>query len=148
MSRILAIDPGTEQSAYVVWHEGRPTRFAKIGNDTMLDLLGSRWEIDILAIEMIASYGMPVGREVFETAVWIGRFQQASPNRDAVIKVMRRDVKLHLCGSSKAKDANIRQALLDRFGPQGTKKAPGVLYGVKADIWSAVAIAVTVADRT
>jgi hypothetical protein len=57
-------------------------------------------------------------------------------------------VKLHLCKSTKANDASIRQALIDRYGPGkeraiGTKKAPGPLYGVKADVWAALALAVT-----
>ena len=96
-----------------------------------------------LAIEMIASYGMAVGREVFETCVWIGRFKQAYPDPDAVKLVYRKDVKLHLCGSARAKDANIRQALIDKLGPVGTKKAPGPLYGVTSHAWAAVAVAVT-----
>jgi hypothetical protein len=43
----------------------------------------------------------------------------------------------------KAKDANIRQALIDKIGPQGTKKDPGPTYGISKDVWSALAIAVT-----
>jgi hypothetical protein len=92
---------------------------------------------------MVASYGMPVGREVFETCVWIGRFQQSWRYPEAVKLVYRRDVKLHLCGNSRAKDANIRQALIDKLGPVGTKSAPGPLYGVKSHAWAAVAVAVT-----
>ena len=36
---------------------------------------------------------------------------------------VRQEVKLHLCNSARAKDANIRQALIDRFG--GKDKAIG-----------------------
>lgn len=101
---------------------------------------------DVLAIEMIASYGMAVGREVFETCVWIGRFLQTWRKPEAVKLVYRKDVKLHLCGNTRAKDPNVRQALLDKVGPQGTKKIPGPTYGVKSHAWSALAVAVTVAD--
>jgi hypothetical protein len=100
----------------------------------------------MFAIEMVASYGMPVGREVFETCVWIGRFQQVWRDPEAVKLVYRRDVKLHLCGNSRAKDANIRQALIDKLGPVGTKAAPGPLYGVRSHAWAAVAVAVTAFD--
>ena len=99
-----------------------------------------------IAIEMIASYGMAVGKEVFETCVWIGRFVQAA-GVDRVRLVYRKDVKLHLCGSPRAKDANIRQALIDRWGGKaeavGTVKRPGPLYGVKSHAWAALAVAVT-----
>lgn len=104
-----------------------------------------------LAIEMIASYGMPVGREVFETCLWIGRFIQAWHSPETVRLVYRRDVKLHLCGTAKAKDANVRQALLDLFPrtgggatPQiGTKAQPGPLYGVSTHAWPALGVAIT-----
>jgi hypothetical protein len=104
-----------------------------------------------VAIEMIASYGMPVGREVFETCVWIGRFQQALESPGTAELVYRKDVKLHLCGSPRAKDGNVRQALIDLFPatgggktPQiGTKKQPGPLYGMSSHAWAALGVAIT-----
>jgi hypothetical protein len=101
-----------------------------------------------LAIERVASYGMAVGKEVFETCEWVGRFDEAwhaTSGRNASL-IYRRDVKLHLCQSARAKDANIRQALIDRFGAPGTKKAPGVTYGIKSHLWAAFALAVFAHD--
>ncbi|RMH18214.1 MAG: hypothetical protein D6698_07430 [Gammaproteobacteria bacterium] len=106
-------------------------------------------EKTLLAVEMIASYGMPVGADVFETVLWIGRFIEAW--KDEYRLIYRREVKIEICGTMEAKDANIRQALIDLFPrtgggktPQiGTKKDPGPLYGVVKDIWSALGVAVT-----
>jgi hypothetical protein len=77
---------------------------------------------------------------------WIGRFQQAWRDPEEVRLVYRREVKLHLCGSMKAKDANVWQALIDKLGPVGTKACPGPLYGVKSHARSALAVAVTAAE--
>lgn len=147
---LLSLDPGTEQSGWCMLENGRIVAPGS-GVDSNEDVLthikqccDSR--VDVLAIEMVASYGMPVGREVFETCVWIGRFQQAWRDPEAVRLVYRKDVKLHLCGNPRAKDANIRQALIDKLGPVGTKAAPGPLYGVKSHAWAAVAVAVTAAE--
>ena len=93
-----------------------------------------------LVIEMVASYGMPVGKTIFETCVWIGRFVQACPLEAHL--VYRADIKMHICHSMRARDSNVRQALIDRFGKPGTKKNPGILYGIKKDEWSALALAV------
>lgn len=153
--KTLAIDPGNERSAWVLYENDRLLRFGIDDNYALLesiadgDLHGQSTPYEPLVIEMIASYGMPVGREVFETCVWIGRFVQAW--RGPHMPVYRRDVKLHLCGQARAKDGNIRQALIDRFGPGkdkaiGTKKAPGPLYQVSKDVWSALAVAVTYSD--
>lgn len=151
---VIAIDPGNEQSA---WLELDPRCVTPIGfgivENVELKRMLARWVTGHgchLAIEMIASYGMPVGREVFDTCLWIGRFIEAWGRPHML--VYRRDVKMHLCGNSAAKDANVRQALIDRFGPGkaaaiGTKKQPGPLYGVTADVWSALAIATTWMDR-
>lgn len=92
---------------------------------------------------------MPVGREVFDTCVWIGRFIQAVAEYGKDYEyIYRKEEKMNLCGSMKAKDSNIRQALIDRFGVVGTKKEQGWFYGFKADIWSAYAVGTTYLDKT
>lgn len=154
---VLAIDPGNEQSAFVVLDaRGQLVRHG-IHRNEELRMYTREWGIVCpsaeLAIEMVASYGMAVGREVFDTCVWIGRFIEAWVGDDPqhlrpFTRVYRSDVKSHLCHNSRAKDANIRQALIDKFGPGkeravGTKKQPGPLFGVTADVWAALAVAVT-----
>ncbi len=142
---ILAIDPGTTQSGWVLLAHGLVADSGVDSNETVLHRVRGSMA-DRLAIEMIASYGMAVGREVFETCVWVGRFQQAWRDPEAVQLVYRQEVKLHLCKSPRAKDANIRQALIDALGPQGTKKAPGPTYGVSSHAWAALGVAVTAAS--
>lgn len=157
MPKILALDPGNALTAWVVFDpaSGRLLGFGHDPNEKMLRMIvdsptqGYREIGAHLAIEMIASYGMPVGREVFDTCVWIGRFVQAWGSEHT--RVYRAEVKSHLCHSQKANDATIRAALLDRYGPGrekaiGVKKAPGPLYGVSGDVWAALAVAVTYSD--
>jgi hypothetical protein len=136
---ILALDPGPKESAFVLWDGARVIEAAHWPNADIRQVLIGR-EYDFAACEMIASYGMAVGREVFETCVWIGRFAEVAMR--PVQLVYRRDVKLHLCHSPRAKDANVRQALIDRLGPQGTKKNPGPTYGMKSHLWAALAVGV------
>lgn len=144
MTALLAIDPGTTHSGYVVMDADGVQLSGVAENGEMFELIAAHGSN--IAIEMIASYGMAVGREVFETCLWIGRFMQAA-GPDRVRLVYRKDVKLHLCGSPRAKDANIRQALIDRWGGKaeavGTVKKPGPLHGVKSHAWAALGVAVT-----
>ena len=156
MRRLLAIDPGPVESAYVVWDGVTVLDHGKVLNSVVRSSLGTRIEfreINYCAIEMIASYGMPVGAEIFETCVWIGRFMEIWEKDRAIwtfrdtIRITRNEIKNHLCHSSKAKDSNIRQALIDRLGAPGTKKAPGITYGLAGDEWAALAVAVTVWDK-
>lgn len=154
MTCILAIDPGTTQSGWVSYDNGVLSDFGKWDNDELL------WRIandsgDYMAIEQIASYGMAVGAEVFETCVWSGRFIQhwldTHPASPYPIRVLRKDVKMHLCQSTQAKDANIRQAIIDLYGPGkeraiGKKASPGPLYGVSGDVWAALGVAITAAS--
>lgn len=145
---IFAIDPGPGKSAFVGMDETlRPVTFGIRDNEELLEglVMGDFDQYTYLAIEMVASYGMPVGKDVFETCVWIGRFWQASKQPIKQF-VYRKDAKMNICGSMRAKDSNIRQALIDRFGVVGTKKQPGWFYGFKADIWSAYAVGVTFHD--
>ena len=149
---VLGIDPGPTQSGWCVYlpDTHRVLSCGVAPNAQMLDRLQSI-RYSRVAMEMIASYGMPVGREVFETCVWIGRFMQAMALPESVDLVYRKDVKMHLCGTNKAKDGNVRQAILDLFPrtgggatPQvGTKGQPGPLYGVSTHAWPALGVAIT-----
>lgn len=152
---ILAVDPGTTESAWVVLGEsGVVLAHAKESNERLRERLlpivggpfvftppaGGCVYLKHVAIEMIASYGMAVGAEVFETCLWVGRFLELCSDLPTRL-VYRKDVKMHLCHSMKAKDANIRQSLIDRLGPQGTKKNPGPTHGISGDCWAALGVA-------
>lgn len=135
---ILAIDPGNVESGYAVitMPEFSLLDFGKESNEVLLKRIGIlRNAVDVSVLEMVACYGMPVGKDVFETCVWIGRFLQMLDGCDTKY-VYRKDEKINLCGSMKAKDANIRQALINRYARhdfkngKGTKKNPDVFYGV------------------
>lgn len=158
---ILAIDPGSTESGWVLLRSDdcRPILFGKSDNDKLRkDIVTGRFaQCDGAAIEMVASYGMAVGAEVFDTCVWIGRFTEAIRLTWAAppepTRVFRREVKLHHCGQTKANDSNIRQALIDRFAPgqrnygKGTKADPGWFHGFHTDVWAAYALGVLYADR-
>jgi hypothetical protein len=166
MTRLLAIDPGDVESGWVLLDiaSRQPLEFEKSPNSDVLDVI-ARQEHSLLVVEMIASYGMPVGASVFETCVWIGRFLQHDRAEGGIPQhvtgerlestqrlVKRQPVKVHHCHSAKAKDSNVRQALVDRFAPgqsnhgKGTKTNPGFFYGFRADVWQAYALAVYAAD--
>lgn len=155
---VLAIDPGPVQSAYAVIDAStcRPLYIGKIDNHDLLATLDDLITPETpVAIEMVASYGMSVGAEVFDTCVWIGRYMQhiRTLADDVPNLVKRLEVKVHHCHDSRAKDTNITQALIDRFAPgapnrgKGTKTDPGWFHGFAADIWQAYALAVLTADR-
>lgn len=164
--RAVSIDPGDVLSAYTVFEVPslRPLEVGKIPNAELIakiadwaigDPLGDE-PIRLYAIEMIQGMGMPAGKTVFETCVWIGRFEQqiytyGGPAAQ-VFKAYRKTIATHHTGSSKAKDGNVAAALQDRFASgvpnrgKGTKAEPGWFHGFAADIWQAYAVGVYWAD--
>ena len=116
--------------------------YGKVDNHKMLKIIADPpWDVELLAVERVASYGQRVGQEVFDTCMWTGRFIQAADAELLAFKLIyRMTIKKYLIGSHTAKDADIRRRLLDVVGPQGTKKAPGPTYGIKSDIWQALAL--------
>ena len=150
--RVLALDPGTTQSGWVLY-DSKAKHVLDSGvrdNNSILGWLPctvAQPHADLLAIERFAAMGMTVGQEVFDTCVWIGRFQQAWHTPAAAWLVFRRDVKMHLCGDSRAKDANIRQAIIDRYGGPAAIRKGGPLYKVSSHIWAALAVGLTYLDQ-
>ena len=150
---ILAIDPGTDQSAWCLLKDGNTvSSFGKEDNCWLLEGLRRTlygWHtVDHVVIEMMSSYGKPVGTEVFETLVWIGRFMEATRWTIPCHRITRRETKNYICkGCRKKNDATVRACLLERYGSEGvnaigTKKEPGPLYGVTGDVWSAIAVGI------
>jgi hypothetical protein len=126
---ILAIDPGTFESGWCVYNTdtsriekdpatGEEKQVGKDKNEDVLEkvnLFNDWYDDGMVVVEMVASYGMPVGKEVFETVFWLGRFCQEAR---AFERVYRKDIIRHINRSTKGKDPTIRQALMDmnRFG--------------------------------
>lgn len=152
MAVILAIDPGTTESAWVLYdHEKRAVLDHRKGeNSELVSWLRAEWVpyFDLAAIEMVACYGKPVGHEVFETVIFIGWLTHELKGARLIY---RKDVKLHLCCTvSGVTDAVIRQRLIDLWGGKekaiGKKAGPGPLYGLHGDEWQALALALTAAE--
>ena len=153
--RILAIDPGNADTAFCLMDEAYAIQGkGKIGNEQMLSYIECNAEkIDHIVTEMIASYGMPVGAEVFETCVMIGKIERTAEKAGiAYSRVFRSEEKLCICNNSRARDSNIRAGLIERFARHdkkrgtGTKKNPDHFYGVSKDMWAAYAVGVVYLD--
>ena len=145
---VMAIDPGSSLHGWCIV-DSETCRILDKGKSGFEDTVFHMSDpgISHVVIEMVASYGMAVGAEVFETCTFIGRFMALAKTwGKTVSRIMRRDEKLCLCGVANAKDANIMHALMDRFGTKGTRKSPGWFYGFSGDMWSAYAVAVTYLD--
>lgn len=156
---LLAIDPGSEESAYALLApDYRAVEFGKLANEALgqkLDSIFSTRFVPVVAIEMIGHYGtgMPAGADVFETCLEIGKLLERCSIRFCKTYTVKRPfVKAHLCGVPNAKDSNVIQALIDRFAPhtpnhgKGRKGEPGFFYGFRADIWQAYALGVVFLD--
>lgn len=155
---IFAIDPGNAESAYVEIDDNfKLFGMGKVDNYEVLSAMTHRigkFRSTIVVIERVASYGMAVGADVFQTCEWVGRFAQRAEDYGCKVDyIYRKEEKLNLCGNTAARDNNVRAALIERFARhdfrsgKGTKKKPDVFYGVSNDIWSAVAVGVTYIDK-
>jgi hypothetical protein len=125
---VLAVDPGSSESAYVFLRDGCPVKFDKIANDVLRAMLsGDSWygwlgetPEDVLAVEYMKPRGMPTSAEEMTTMFELGRLVEAwaGPWRP----VSRQDVKMTLCGNARAKDSNVRQAVIDHYGGEAATK--------------------------
>lgn len=143
---MIGIDPGETESAIASFDGKRLHWVKKMANESLLKMIRSSEESlshQKVVVEMIASFGKPVGKSIFDTCVMIGRIQESAEIKGAkVTLVYRKTIAGHICNDAKGGDTNIKAALQERFGSKGTKAAPGIFYGVSgSDQWSAIAIA-------
>lgn len=153
---ILALDVGTEQSGYCLMNSEnyRPYEHGKMDNYDLLKKAVKMWLYDVLVYEEFQSYGMPIGKSTITSITWNGRFIEAAWDRGKpYFPIYRAEEKINLCGTMKAKDANLRQAMIDRFAEfdfkngKGTKDKQDWFYGFSKDAWSAAIIGVTFIDK-
>lgn len=150
---VVAIDPGPKESALILW-DGEAVLSGVIRpNEQLLAeelpmlLLSKTQRPELLAIEQIRGYGMTAGNELFDSVWWTGRFYQRAQEFDVECRMIpRKTVVTHLCETAKANDAAVRAALIYRFGGPGTRKEPGVTFGIVRDLWAALAVAVCAWD--
>lgn len=143
MKTLIAIDPGTTQSAFVKMVADQIVSAAIWENDKVRTLIDVE-SVGVIVCEQFECFGMPVGKESFETVRWTGRFEQTALDSGKEFKMIpRRVAKLHLCQSARAKDQNVRQALIDKYGGKACTKKGGSLHGISSHLWSALAIGVT-----
>lgn len=151
--KLLAIDPANKESAFVLMEDYKPLEFGKKDNEDVLGVVKAVLSVHPdchVAIEMVASYGLPVGKDVFDTCVYIGRIIEHCNNWSYVY---RKDVKMNLCQTLKGvNDTVVRHALIDRFAKhdfrsgKGTKHNKDFFYGFKQDVWQAYAVGCTYLD--
>lgn len=160
----MAIDPGSSKSAYVIMDADTfvPMEFDKIENRELLSRV-VWWQdaaaagypaFDCAVIEtIVGSYGSSIGKTTFDTAIMIGRLEQALFSFAPVEKIPRQTIRAHLCPKIRANDKTVRGALIARFARfdkergKGTKAQQDFFYGFSADIWSAFAVGTVWLDR-
>jgi hypothetical protein len=170
--KLLAIDPGNVYSGWVMFNTKLriPEAFGKDLNKHVLRTI-QRLQYDRLFCEFPVPRGQSISIQIpgkgfirkgsgqtvswqlYETCYWIGQFQvihMLTHKGVPFIRINRMDVKMFLTGNAGAKDANVRAAIMEKYGGKelavGNVKKPGPLHGMKADVWQSLAIALYVED--
>lgn len=151
--RWLALDPGPLRTGWVIYcpHSERVLAAGWEENERVLERLDAMGIYDLVVMEAFAAQGMALGSSSLETLRWEGRYIERA--RCRLERITRREIKVVVCGSARAKDQNIRAALVDLYAPgcegrpRGTKGKPTPLTplysstGASAHTFAALAVA-------
>jgi hypothetical protein len=159
---IIAIDPGSEYSALLLWDGVNVVEKHLLLNEEIgkivytLSLQASEDLIRPyqLVIEQVKLY-QTADKNIHDTILWSGRFIESWYRGGASTEpelVARATVKSGLVQSASAKDTQITSYLKDRFGSSTSQKNPHPIIGglsvklengkTKNDLWQALALAV------
>jgi hypothetical protein len=154
IEEVIGIDPGPKESGVVC-----------LAMDGIVQWAGMRENHDIrhafgeqiaertalVAIEHVVPYSK-LSHSLLDTILWIGRFKEARGAGELTL-ITRHEVKQHLCHRMDSiRDGDVNDAVAHRYGGDrksavGTKKAQGLLYGIKGHLWAALAVACVALDR-
>lgn len=150
----LAIDPGPEESGWVVISEDyTPVMFDKEPNRQLLDRMDwFKASITDAVIEQPVCMRFS-GASISDTAIVAGMFAGILTLKEClpVYLVNRAKVRGKICGKG-GNDSKVINAMADRFAPgvsnrgKGKKDDRGFFYGFTADVWQAFALGVVLKD--
>lgn len=153
---VLGIDPGPSESAWVLLVDGKVADHFNQDNEALLTALRNGWPANSfgrchVAIEGMEPYGYPPAEETFATCMIAGRFQEAATQHHETSILTRKPIVMNLTGKMAVKgmknDTRVKNALLLRFGHNGTWRDEGPLKGISTHKWAALAVAVTASDK-
>jgi hypothetical protein len=147
---ICAIDPGSSKSALVVWNGKKLFKAVILENEKFIKWLElNHAKLDFVAVEMLSNQGRSnVGKETFDTCRVVGQIEYLCKVYNLRCQLFyRSQVKLHHLGKVIGNDSDILKALVKKYGEKGTKKNPGLFYGVTSHCWQALAIATMLTEK-
>jgi len=149
--RVLGIDPGSFRTGWAVV-DSETKEIEDFGLTDNIDLVsGYRdqvLDVDFAVIEAITPYGR-VGKTIMDTVLWSGILSESLyKSVGDCFFIHRKTIMVEMCGTPKGNDTDIRHAIIDLYPPVGggktpqigLKSSPGPLFGIKKDIWSAIAV--------
>jgi hypothetical protein len=163
--KVLAIDPGSVESGWLVLSAPPPARPERFGISPNAELRGELQvgACDLVAIESVpAVYGRSALPALCDAIRWEGRFlERAELAGLRVLLVERARAKALLCRAANADDKDVRAELVRLWGGEerafGAKASgkgktrgpavPGPLSGVTSHVWAALAVAMYAASE-
>lgn len=126
---IVAIDTGSDKSAFVMYNKETKQLADRhwLPNIELIERLKKYYnsgEVELVLIEMSASYGMPIGIQVLINCLIIGMFAQLAKQYNLPVKlIFRKTIKLELCGAlRKVNDSAVNITIRDMYwGDPGSK---------------------------
>lgn len=138
MTVIIGVDPGPVKSGVVYLRDGKVHGGVLENSDIRNGALPHKYrsEETTLAIETMESQGdKRVPKVAFDTCIEAGRMIEAFGDDDRVLRVTRREVKLHLLGKASGDDAAIWRVLKDIYGGDDAIKGPRKCQGCNGKGW-------------
>lgn len=164
-NRIVAIDPGEAKSGYLILVNGETIfEHGIVENEDMIgilrSILHSRGECSVVVvIERVMAY-RGIFQQAIDTAVVAGRLVQVCDDEGIVPILVPRATIRAWCGrhrDGKIGDREVREEMIEVWGPPAfrmtdeeqrhltkgkrRRSRPGPTHGIKADEWSALALA-------
>lgn len=131
---IISYDCGNEETGWVVYNVNTKKLLYKNKekNEEMFkktEYFISNLKIKKVGLEYPSSYGMPVNQTLLDTCTIIGilieKFKKVGIETELIF---RKTVKMHLCGSVRAKDGAVNSRVQEKFGFDHTIKKPNDFY--------------------